>query len=96
LGKEFKFDVEQRFLMGMTGMFRNAISTYHDGINRDNRKATPLYALGPLVSEKVIRREIGKFRERRIDQFPSDGSSIVNRTLCNDDEQLTREVEVEF
>jgi hypothetical protein len=44
-----------------------------------------LYSLGPLVSEKVIGREIGNYRDRTMDQTPSGGASIVNRTLCNDD-----------
>jgi len=55
-----------------------------------------LYALGPLVSEKVIGREISNFRERRMDQTPSDGASVVNRTLCNDDEYISREIAVEY
>jgi hypothetical protein len=55
-----------------------------------------LYALGPLVSEKIIGREIKNKKDRKMDQTPSDGSSVVNRTLCNDDDKLSREIEVEF
>jgi len=84
-GYEHKFDVEQRFLMGMTGLNRKAVITYHDGEHSYNRKSTPLTALGPIISEKVIGREIANFRNRRMDQTPSDGASVVNRTLCNDD-----------
>jgi hypothetical protein len=55
-----------------------------------------LYALGPLVSEKVIGREITNFRDRRMDQTPSDGSSVVNRTLCNDDRTNNRSIDVSY
>jgi hypothetical protein len=82
--------------MGMTGGFRKKVITYHDGKYSSPRLSTPLYALGPLVSEKVIGREIRNFRDRKMDQTPSDGASVVNRTLCNDDDKLTREIEVEF
>ena len=95
-GFEFQFDVEQRFLMGMTGGFRTGAVTLNKD-RRDFRKTTPLFALGPLVSEKVIGREIRNFRERRMDQTPSsDGASIVNRTLCNDDDYISREIAVEY
>ena len=80
----------------MTGGFRNYIEQYVGSEHKGPYKSTPLYSLGPLVSEKVIGREITNFRERRLDQTPSDGASVVNRTLCNDDDKLTREVEVEF
>jgi len=82
--------------MGMTGGNRDKIVQYVGDKHKGPFLSTPLYALGPLVSEKVIGREITNFRERRMDQTPSDGASVVNRTLCNDDDKLTREVEVEF
>jgi len=95
-GFEFQFDVEQRFLMGMTGGFRTRAITRKKG-DRDLRKTTPLFALGPLVSEKVIGREIRNFRERRMDETPpSDGASIVNRTLCNDDSVNNRSIDVSY
>jgi hypothetical protein len=80
--------------MGMTGGFRKKVITYHDGKYSSPRKSTPLYALGPLVSEKVIGREITNFRNRRLDQTPSDGASVVNRTLCNDDRTTHRTIDV--
>ena len=94
-GFEFKFDVEQRFLMGMTGGFRKGIIEYHD-LSHSAYKSTPLYSLGPLLSEKVIAREIGNYRDRKMDQTPSGGASIVNRTLCNDDYKLPRTVNVVY
>jgi len=71
--------------MGMTGGFRNYVEQFVGSEHKGPYKSTPLYSLGPLVSEKVIGREITNFRERRFDQTPSDGASVVNRTLCNDD-----------
>jgi hypothetical protein len=95
-GFEFQFEVEQRFLMGMTGGFRTGAITFNKN-EQDFRKTTPLFALGPLVSEKVIGREIRNFRERKMDQTPSsDGASIVNRTLCNDDSVNNRSIDVSY
>jgi hypothetical protein len=55
-----------------------------------------LYALGPLVSEKIIGREIKNKKDRKMDQTPSDGSSVVNRTLCNDDRTKDRSIDVSY
>jgi hypothetical protein len=82
--------------MGMTGGFRKKVITYHDGKYSSPRLSTPLYALGPLVSEKVIGREIRNFRDRKMDQTPSDGASVVNRTLCNDDRTNNRSIDVSY